>query len=114
MAQQRASVRTCTECELSHPPQKQKQKKGLSLCILTGPEVTTSRSSLLSPHCMHRTVLPALFPALAYIRVITSWGISAYVEKTLLRACFSGTSYLRALRDLNLDWMHATDLLPFR
>ena len=89
-------------------------KKGLSLCILSRAEVTASHSSLLSPHCMHRTILPALFPALAYIRVITSWGISAYVEKTLLRACFSGTNYLRALRDLNLDWMHATDLLPFR
>ena len=63
---------------------------------------------------MHRTGLPALFPALADIRVITYWGISAYAVKTLYRACFSGTSSLRALRGMTLDGMRAADLLLFR
>ena len=93
---------------------KEKEKKGLSLCTLARAEVIASHSSLLSPHCMHCAVLPALFPALAYIRVITYWGISTYAEKTLHRACFSGTGSPRALRDLTLDGMHATDLLLFR
>ena len=84
------------------------------LHIRSRAEATTSHSSLLSPHCMHRTGLPALFPALADIRVVTYWGISAYAVKTLYRACFSGTSSLRALRGMTLDGMRATDLLLFR